>query len=288
MPEYTARDFAYGQTPLQKQGHTFGSSRNPCIHIVGGLFTRFRCESKSDVIGFKSFLAYLYLFGAIEMDLKNLFLTSGKHVQTHSLARGHLIVVEFAHIIERAQHVERGTGGLEFTVGHLLCLILLTLFPAHHFGSGGVAASRKYQMVMTEIAILMRWKSVRSDKTEEVTNRELEATGPTLDMLSAFYYMRKLDYDKMAPGETVRLNVFSGRQKEILKIHFDGTKEIKIGKKRFKTYHITFTFTSKAGKKTSDNMDAWISATPERVPLLLEGRLPVGKVRAVYSGKMPA
>lgn len=86
----------------------------------------------------------------------------------------------------------------------------------------------------------------------------------------------------------MRLNVFSGRQKEILKIHFDGTKEIKIGKKRFKTYHITFTFTSKAGKKTSDNMDAWISATPERVPLLLEGRLPVGKVRAVYSGKMPA
>ena len=140
----------------------------------------------------------------------------------------------------------------------------------------------------TTTAKVVRRKKRKKDKTEEVTNRELEATGPTLDMLSAFYYMRKLDYDKMAPGETVRLNVFSGRQKEILKIHFDGTKEIKIGKKRFKTYHITFTFTSKAGKKTSDNMDAWISATPERVPLLLEGRLPVGKVRAVYSGKMPA
>lgn len=140
----------------------------------------------------------------------------------------------------------------------------------------------------TTTAKVVRRKKRKKDKTEEVTNRELEATGPTLDMLSAFYYMRKLDYDKMAPGETVRLNVFSGRQKEILKIHFDGTKEIKVGKKRYKTYHITFTFTSKAGKKTSDNMDAWISATPERVPLLLEGRLPVGKVRAVYSGKMPA
>ena len=33
-------------------------------------------------------------------------------------------------------------------------------------------------------------------------------------------------------------------------------------------------------------MDAWISTGAARIPLLLEGKLPVGKVRALYSGNL--
>ena len=31
-------------------------------------------------------------------------------------------------------------------------------------------------------------------------------------------------------------------------------------------------------------MDAWISTEPNRIPLRLEGKLPVGKVQCFYSG----
>lgn len=120
------------------------------------------------------------------------------------------------------------------------------------------------------------------------STKTLTATGPTLDMLSAFYFMRSFDFASLHKGQMVKLTVFSGREKEILTIHFDNKDKVKIGKKEYEAYHITFTFTSGDGRKTSDNMDAWISIGPERIPLLLEGKLPVGKVRAVYSGPIPS
>lgn len=112
------------------------------------------------------------------------------------------------------------------------------------------------------------------------------AEGLTVDMLSAFYYMRQIPYADMQQGESVSLNVFSGKKKEILTIHYQGTEDVELDKKKYPAYHITFTFTTAGGKTSSDNMDAWISTAPDRIPLLLEGKLPVGKVRALYSGKL--
>lgn len=128
----------------------------------------------------------------------------------------------------------------------------------------------------------------RRKKETEVTRSEQihEAEGVTLDMLSSFYYMRQLPFQSMKKGESVKLNVFSGKKKEILTIHFQGTEDVKIDKNRYPAYHITFTFTTEGGAVSSDNMDAWISTDSARIPLLMEGKLPVGKVRAVYSGKI--
>ncbi len=139
----------------------------------------------------------------------------------------------------------------------------------------------------TKATVIHRRKR-KKDTEVSTTSKELQAVGPTLDMLSSFYYMRHLDYASMKAGQTVRLNVFSGSQKEVLTIHFDGVEEVKIGKKKYPSYHITFTFTSGSGKKTSDNMDAWLSTTSAKIPLLLEGKLPVGKVRCFYTGVIPA
>lgn len=139
----------------------------------------------------------------------------------------------------------------------------------------------------TTTAKVIHRRKRKKDTDVSVTSKELKASGATLDMLSSFYYMRHLDYSSMKKGEGVKLNVFSGKQKEVLTIHFDGVEEVEIGKKKLPAYHITFTFTSGQGKKTSDNMDAWISTTPSRIPLLLEGKLPVGKVRCFYSGPLP-
>ncbi len=140
----------------------------------------------------------------------------------------------------------------------------------------------------TTTAKVVRRTKGKKETTETVENKELQATGATLDMLSSFYYMRCLDYASMSKGHTVKLNVFSGRQKEILTIHYDGLTSVEVNKQNYPAYHITFTFTSKNGTKTSDNMDAWISTTASRIPLLLEGKLPVGKIRCFYNGTIPA
>lgn len=129
-----------------------------------------------------------------------------------------------------------------------------------------------------------RWRLHKKDKEVVKSTKTHEAKGLSMDMLTAYYYMRQLDFPAMKSGDAVKLNIFSGTQKEILTIHFKGVEMVEIKDKRYPSYHITFTFTTSGGKVSSDNMDAWISTTSSRIPLLLEGKLPVGKVRAVYSG----
>lgn len=130
------------------------------------------------------------------------------------------------------------------------------------------------------------WRRRKKETEIRKSFKEYEASGLTLDMLSSFYYMRQIDYERMGKGNSVKLNVFSGSKKEILTISYKGVEMVELKNKRYPAYHITFSFTTEGGKTSSDNMDAWISATSSRIPLLLEGKLPVGKVRALYSGKL--
>ena len=55
------------------------------------------------------------------------------------------------------------------------------------------------------------------------------------------------------------------------------------GTKR-QAYHITFKFTQEGGKKSSDDLDAWMSTDEARIPILLVGKLPVGQIKCYYKG----
>jgi len=120
------------------------------------------------------------------------------------------------------------------------------------------------------------WKKGKIFRDE---TRTLTAVGTTVDMMSSFYYMRNLPFEKWPKGYTLTINIFSGKQKEKLTFKYQGTEDVECGGKKWQCYHITFIFTGDNQKKTSDNMDAWISTDEARVPLRLEGKLPVGKVQ---------
>lgn len=122
-------------------------------------------------------------------------------------------------------------------------------------------------------------KQTRNEK------RTLEAYGTTVDMLSSFYYMRALPYNTWKTGYVVSINIYSGKQKELLTIKYMGTERVSTDLGTYDTYHIRFTFTGDGGKKTSDDMDAWISTASDRVPVKLEGKLKVGKVQCFLTSK---
>ena len=115
----------------------------------------------------------------------------------------------------------------------------------------------------------------------------LHAEGPTVDMLSVFYYLRLLDFPNMKPGQSVRLNVFSGKNVEELTIVYQGKATITANKKKWRTCYLTFNFT-RDGAPVSDDMSAWISDDDNRIPIKLEGKLPLGKVQAYYQGASSA
>ena len=117
------------------------------------------------------------------------------------------------------------------------------------------------------------------------TTIDLSAKTQAYDMLSVFYMLRSLDYDELSRNKNYTTVIFSGKEKEYLTINYKGVETIKMrdGAKR-NAYKITFSFTQKGGKKSSDNITVWMSTDDSRIPLLLVGKLPVGEVKCYYKG----
>lgn len=117
------------------------------------------------------------------------------------------------------------------------------------------------------------------DKKGKITveNLDLKAQGDTFDMLSVFYWLRSIDPATLPIGQKITATMFSGSHEETVKIWKVGEGQVKMrdGTKR-DAWHIRFTFTSKGGKKTSDDIDAWLSKDAKRVPLQIKGSLPIG------------
>lgn len=127
-----------------------------------------------------------------------------------------------------------------------------------------------------------RYRIKKGDTDFSTETSTLHSTGTTVDILSVFYYLRTLDFPSMKNGEKETINIFSGKRKEILEIMYKGRETINIDKKKYDTHHISFKFASEDGKKTSDDIETWISADSQRIPIKLEGCLAIGKIRCLY------
>lgn len=122
------------------------------------------------------------------------------------------------------------------------------------------------------------------DRNGEISTSEasMTAQGAAYDMLTVFYYLRTIDYANLASNRRLKTVMFSGSKKETLTLQCLGKEKIKLRDKKVReAWHIRFNFTSDGGKKSSDDLDAWISADAARIPLLVEGSLPIGKVKAM-------
>lgn len=126
----------------------------------------------------------------------------------------------------------------------------------------------------------------RYDKGKEsITENTFSATGPVYDMLSIFYYLRQLDFNHLDQNKVYTATIFSGKRKETIRIRSLGKEKIKLKDKSEKeAFHIRFNFTREGGKKSSEDMDTWISTDSRHIPLYLVGKLPVGEIRAYYEG----
>lgn len=127
-----------------------------------------------------------------------------------------------------------------------------------------------------------RYRQKKSNQPIVKSSISLEGTHVTLDMLSSFYYMRHLDYPSMKPDQSVSMDIFSGQKKETLKITYIGREDVDVDDTVYPCYYIKFSFTSGNGKKSSDDLFAWISTEPHRIPVMLLGKLPIGSIRCYY------
>ncbi|MDE6236600.1 MAG: DUF3108 domain-containing protein [Muribaculaceae bacterium] len=130
-----------------------------------------------------------------------------------------------------------------------------------------------------------RYKEDKKGKISR-SSKTLRASGPVFDMLSIFYYLRQIDYSALEKGEKVKATIFSGSKAETITIRSLGKEKIKLrNKTEREAYHIKFNFTSEGKKKSSEDIDTWISTDSSHIPLYLTGSLPVGQVRVYYLPK---
>lgn len=125
-------------------------------------------------------------------------------------------------------------------------------------------------------------KKYKEDKNGNIneTSANLEASGAVYDMLSVYFFLRDIDYSSLKPGETVNATIFSGSKQENLTVRCEGKETVELrDKSKHEAWHIVFKFTQGAGKKSSDDINCWISTDPSHVPLLIVGNLPIGQVR---------
>ncbi|MBR5118507.1 MAG: DUF3108 domain-containing protein [Muribaculaceae bacterium] len=127
-------------------------------------------------------------------------------------------------------------------------------------------------------------KCTRYRKNKPTANLSLTANGVAYDMLSVFFMLRNIDFEKMKSANTYSTWIFSGKQKEILTIKYVGIKGIELrDKSKHLAYHIKLKFTQDNGKKSSDDIDAYISTDDQRIPLMVVGKLPVGEIKCYYA-----
>lgn len=109
--------------------------------------------------------------------------------------------------------------------------------------------------------------------------------GLTLDLLSVFYYVRQIDYSSMKPGDSVKVNIFSGKNPETLTIHYGGTQTVTLNGAQKEAYTVNLLFSTQAGGTTnSDVMNLTISTDAQRIPLTIEGSLKIGHMICKYVG----
>lgn len=129
-----------------------------------------------------------------------------------------------------------------------------------------------------------RYRKKKKNSDIKTTNISLTAQGPTVDMLSVFYYIRTIDFKSKSQGYHNTINIFSGKRKELLKIKYIGRETIDIDGVKYDTYKLSFTFLDEKSQKSSDDIITWIWTDSSHIPLKLEGKLKIGKIRCIYIG----
>ena len=97
---------------------------------------------------FVFFAVELDLFYPLVVDFKDLLLLSRKNVDCGGISFSHTRIVEFAHVVERRQHVDGYSGGRESFFFMARLLVFLALFNDSHVCRGTVARTCVAQYVM--------------------------------------------------------------------------------------------------------------------------------------------
>jgi Protein of unknown function (DUF3108) len=124
--------------------------------------------------------------------------------------------------------------------------------------------------------------SHRGDNAEKTEKKLITMKEPMYDILSLLYYVRSLDFSKLAKGQVVPIKLFLDEENYPLNMKFEGavSKDIKdLGK--FNCLQISPEVIKGNVFKDNQKMNIWATNDLNHIPLYIESPLAVGSVKVV-------
>lgn len=102
----------------------------------------------------------------------------------------------------------------------------------------------------------------------------------TLDIVSAIYNIRTLDFDNFAIGKKITKKLIIDSQIETISVKYLGKESIKMGKYGTKEcYKLSIGFYGKGLEKAKGGKYIWITADQDRLPALIKATIPIGSIQ---------
>ncbi|MEG1585357.1 MAG: DUF3108 domain-containing protein [Bacteroidales bacterium] len=114
----------------------------------------------------------------------------------------------------------------------------------------------------------------------------LWVNGPAFDMLSVFYYLRMVDLHQFKMYQNINLPIFTGRKVITMNVKYMGRTLITLrNKKQYPAIRLNLSFLNDNNLKDEDPpIEVWLSDDSRKIPLKVEGKLPLGSLQAEYCG----
>lgn len=110
-------------------------------------------------------------------------------------------------------------------------------------------------------------------------NKKISIPDNTHDFVSMIYYVRSIDVSKMKKGDVFTIPFFTSDKVIMSKVVYDGIEQKNVNNKPVNCY----AFKPQVGKGKVFNQDypatIWISTDSKRLPMLIEARMKVGRVK---------
>ena len=125
------------------------------------------------------------------------------------------------------------------------------------------------------------YKNIKGQGYLDADPQTMEAVKITADMLGMFYYFHEIDFERMAPGQQIRIpiTVEGGYDQSVL-VTYNGKSSCMAGGINYPTYSTTFEYTYQGGM-SGYPVQAEVEMN-SRIPVLLSANLTIGHVEMIY------
>ena len=148
---------------------------------------------------------------------------------------------------------------------------------------GGFTIYNEYLFNREENQII----SLHEDSKTALKKSKHDVTSCTMDILSAIYYTRVMDFSGNSMNDTIPISVFLDEKVYDIYVRYLGKERLNIGEAEFECIKFSPLLLEGSVFKGGEGMTIWVTDDKNRIPVMIETPIIVGSIKAIlddYTG----